>query len=96
MNTFFTVALGVLFVMYVASVVFEALRRSKSVKTPPINNAPSPPPKQVKQNYIRYQAEDLAEWDNIDYLYSECPHVSSRDVKLEINELKDNSNEINN
>ena len=48
------VALGVLFVMYVASVVFEALRRPKSVKTPPINNAPSPPPKQVKQNYIRY------------------------------------------
>jgi predicted membrane protein len=96
MNTFFTVALGVLFVMYVASVVFEALRRSKSVKTLPTNNAPTPVKKQVKQNYIRYQAEDLAEWDNIDYLYCERPHVSSRDVKLEINELKDNSNEINN
>ena len=86
MNTFVMVALGVLFVMYVASVVFEALRRSKSVKTPPTNNAPTPAKKQVKQNYIRYQAQDLAEWDNIDYLYCERPHVSSRDVKLEINE----------
>ena len=86
MNTFVMVALGVLFTMYVASVVFEALRRSKSVKTPQINKPKTTLPKQVKQNYIRYQAEDLAEWDNIDYLYCERPHVSSRDVKLEINE----------
>ena len=94
MKPFFMVALGVLFVLYVASVVIEALRRSKSVKQ---SNNNAPLSKQVKrQNYIRIRAEDLADWDSIDYLYSERPHVSSRDVKLEINELKNNSNEINN
>lgn len=91
MKPFFMVALGVLFVLYVASVVIEALRRSKSVKQ---SNNNAPLPKQVKrQNYIRIQAEDLADWDSIDYLYSERPHVSSRDVKLEINEQTKTDNQ---
>jgi len=85
------VALGVLFVLYVASVVIEALRRSKSVKQ---SNNNAPLPNQVKrQNYIRIQAEDLADWDSIDYLYSERPHVSSREVKLEINEQTKTDNQ---
>lgn len=91
MKPFFMVALGVLFVLYVASVVIEALRRSKSVKQ---SNNNAPLPKQVKrQNYIRIQAEDLADWDSIDYLYSERPHFSSRDVKLEINEQTKTDNQ---
>lgn len=91
MKPFFMVALGVLFVLYVASVVIEALRRSKSVKQ---SNNNAPLPKQVKrQNYIRIQAEDLADWDSIDYLYSERPHVFSRDVKLEINEQTKTDNQ---
>ena len=91
MKPFFMVALGVLFVLYVASVVIEALRRSKSVKQ---SNNNAPLPKQVKrQNYIRIQAEDLADWDSIDYLYSERPHVSSREVKLEINEQTKTDNQ---
>ena len=91
MKPFFMVALGVLFVLYVASVVIEALRRSKSVKQ---SNNNAPLPNQVKrQNYIRIQAEDLADWDSIDYLYSERPHVSSREVKLEINEQTKTDNQ---